>query len=277
MYTVILLLFDNKNLYRTNEMNDPLIIAGKKFSSRLMVGTGKHRNFDEMVQSIDASGAEIITVAIRRLDLNATNKKNILDYFDWDKYTILPNTAGCATAEEAILTAKLAREVTGSNWIKLEVIPDKKWLLPDPIGTFEAASKLIDLGFTILPYIHADPVLAKKLEDIGCSTVMPLGSSIGSGQGILTINEIKIIIESSNVPVVVDAGIGVPSEAAQALELGADAVLINTAIAQSSDPISMGEGFKLGVQAGRKAYLAGRMPKSKSANPSSPEKNKITT
>lgn len=258
-------------------MNDPLIIAGKKFSSRLMVGTGKHRNFDEMVKSIDASGAEIITVAIRRLDLKATNKKNILDYFDWDKYTILPNTAGCATAEEAILTAKLAREVTGSNWIKLEVIPDKKWLLPDPIDTFEAASKLIDLGFSVLPYIHADPVLAKKLEDIGCSTVMPLGSSIGSGQGILTIDEIKIIIESSNVPVVVDAGIGVPSEASQALELGADAVLINTAIAQSSDPISMGEGFKLGVQAGRKAYLAGRMPKSKSANPSSPEENKITT
>ena len=258
-------------------MNDPLIIAGKKFSSRLMVGTGKHRNFDEMVKSIDASGAEIITVAIRRLDLKATNKKNILDYFDWDKYTILPNTAGCATAEEAILTAKLAREVTGSNWIKLEVIPDKKWLLPDPIDTFEAASKLIDLGFSVLPYIHADPVLAKKLEDIGCSTVMPLGSSIGSGQGILTIDEIKIIIESSNVPVVVDAGIGVPSEASQALELGADAVLINTAIAQSSDPISMGEGFKLGVLAGRKAYLAGRMPKSKSANPSSPEKNKITT
>ena len=258
-------------------MNDHLIIAGEKFNSRLMVGTGKHRNFDEMVKSIDASGAEIITVAIRRLDLKATNKKNILDYFDWDKYTILPNTAGCATAEEAILTAKLAREVTGSNWIKLEVIPDKKWLLPDPIGTFEAALKLIDLGFSILPYIHADPVLAKKLEDIGCSTVMPLGSSIGSGQGILTIDEIKIIIESSNVPVVVDAGIGVPSEASQALELGADAVLINTAIAQSSDPISMGEGFKLGVQAGRKAYLAGMMPKSKSANPSSPEKNKITT
>ena len=209
--------------------------------------------------------------------VKATNKKNILDYFDWDKYTILPNTAGCATAEEAILTAKLAREVTGSNWIKLEVIPDKKWLLPDPIGTFEAASKLIDLGFSVLPYIHADPVLAKKLEDIGCSTVMPLGSSIGSGQGILTIDEIKIIIESSNVPVVVDADIGDPSEASQALELGADAVLINTAIAQSSDPISMGEGFKLGAQAGRKAYLAGRMPKSKSANPSSPEKNKITT
>ena len=258
-------------------MKDHLIIAGEKFNSRLMVGTGKHRNFDEMVKSIDASGAEIITVAIRRLDLKSTNKKNILDYFDWDKYTILPNTAGCATAEEAILTAKLAREVTGSSWIKLEVIPDKKWLLPDPIGTFEAASKLIDLGFSVLPYIHADPVLAKKLEDIGCSTVMPLGSSIGSGQGILTIDEIKIIIESSNVPVVVDAGIGVPSEASQAVELGADAVLINTAIAQSSDPISMGEGFKLGVQAGRKAYLAGRMQKSKSANPSSPEENKITT
>ena len=256
-------------------MNDPLIIAGKKFSSRLMVGTGKHRNFDEMVKSIDASGAEIITVAIRRLDLKATNKKNILDYFDWDKYTILPNTAGCATAEEAILTAKLAREVTGSNWIKLEVIPDKKWLLPDPIGTFEAASKLIDLGFSVLPYIHADPVLAKKLEDIGCSTVMPLGSSIGSGQGILTIDEIKIIIESSNVPVVVDAGIGVPSEAAQALELGADAVLINTAIAKAKNPIMMATSMKHAVLAGRKSYLAGRIGLQKFGLASSPNEGLI--
>lgn len=251
-------------------MDDPLIIAGKKFKSRLMVGTGRHRSMEEMVSSIQASGAEIITVAIRRLDLDNPAEKNILDYFDWNAYTILPNTAGCKTADEALFTARLAREVTGSTWIKLEVIPEPKHLLPDPIGTFEAARQLIDEGFTVLPYIHADPVLAKRLEDLGCATVMPLGSPIGSGQGIQTLDEIRLIIADANVPVVVDAGLAVPSEASQALEVGADCVLVNTAIAQAEDAALMGEAFKLGVQAGRKAYLAGRIQRKQSATASSP-------
>ena len=251
-------------------MNDPLVIAGKEFGSRLMVGTGRHRSMEEMVSSIEASGAEIITVAIRRLDLDNPNEKNILDYFDWGKYTILPNTAGCKTAEEAIFTAHLAREVTGSNWLKLEVIPDPKHLLPDPIGTFEAAKQLVEEGFVVLPYIHADPVLAKRLEDVGCATVMPLGSAIGSGQGILTLEEIRLIIEDAKVPVVVDAGLAVPSDASQAIENGADAVLVNTAIAQAHDPALMGEAFKLGVEAGRKAYQAGRIELKATATASSP-------
>lgn len=251
-------------------MNDPLIIGGKKFNSRLMVGTGRHRSMEEMVSSITASGAEIITVAIRRLDLDNPAEKNILDYFNWNEYTILPNTAGCKTADEAVFTAQLARQVTGSSWIKVEVIPEPKHLLPDPIGTFDAARRLVDDGFTVLPYIHADPVLAKRLEDIGCATVMPLGSPIGSGQGILTLDEIRMIIADANVPVVVDAGLAVPSEASQALEAGADCVLVNTAIAQAEDAALMGEAFKLGVQAGRKAYLAGRIQRQRSATASSP-------
>ncbi len=251
-------------------MDDPLVIAGKEFRSRLMVGTGRHRTMDEMVESIEASGAEIITVAIRRLNLDNPNEKSILDYFDWDRYTILPNTAACATADEAVFVAKLARELTGSNWVKLEVIPQGKWLLPDPVGTYEAAKTLVDDGFVVLPYIHADPVLAMRLEDIGCATVMPLGSAIGSGQGILTLEEVTIIIEQASVPVVVDAGLGVPSEASQAMEIGAEAVLVNTAIAQAIDPAGMGEAFKLGVEAGRMAYQAGRIERKEEATASSP-------
>ena len=171
-----------------------------------------------------------------------------------------PNTAGCKTADEALFTARLARELTGSNWVKLEVIPDPKYLLPDPIATLEAAQTLIADGFVVLPYIHADPVLARRLEEAGCATVMPLGSPIGSGRGIFTLEEIQIIIENAGVPVVVDAGLGAPSDAALALEAGADAVLVNTAIAQAADPVAMGEAFRLGVEAGRKAYLAGRIP-----------------
>ncbi len=193
-----------------------------------------------------------------------------MDHLDWDRYTILPNTAGCKTVEEALLTARLGRELTGSELVKLEVIPDPKYLLPDPIGTLEAARQLIDDGFTVLPYIHADPVLASRLEELGCATVMPLGSAIGSGQGILTLDEIKIIIEKANVPVVVDAGIGAPSDAALAMEIGADAVLLNTAVALSEDPPAMAEAMKLAVEAGRKAYLAGRIPKKAYASASSP-------
>ncbi len=250
---------------------DLLTIGGKNFKSRLMVGTGRHKSNKEMVDSIRSSEAEIITVAIGRIDLNNSDQKSILDFFDWNKYTLLPNTAGSTTAKEAIYTAELARELTGTSWIKLEVIPDSKYLLPDPVQTFEAAEYLVKNKFTVLPYINADPVLAKKLEDIGCATVMPLGSSIGSGNGIHTLEEIKIIIEQSNVPVVVDAGLAVPSDAAIAMEIGADCVLVNTAIAQARDPLLMGNAFKLGVEAGRKAYLAGRIPKIDHGKMSSPD------
>ena len=240
-----------------------------------MVGTGRHRSNDDLVNSVEASGTEIITVAIGRLDLNNPNEKTILDHFDWTKYNILPNTAGSKTAEDAVTIARLSKAMNISDWIKLEVIPDPKYLLPDPIGTLKAAEILVAEGFKVLPYIHADPVLAKQLEEIGCATVMPLGSAIGSGQGIHTKEEIAIIIEQSSIPVVVDAGLAVPSDASTAMELGADAVLVNTAIAQAANPGLMGEAFKLGVQAGRKAYLAGRIPQSKYANPSSPTSNPV--
>jgi len=250
--------------------DDELIIAGKKFRSRLMVGTGKYDSPEECLAALDASGAEIVTVAIRRLNLEDPNARTELDYIDWSRYTILPNTAGSKTAEEAVFTAKLARELTGSTWVKLEVIPDPRYLLPDPIGTLAAAETLIQDGFTVLPYIHADPVLAKRLEEIGCATVMPLGSPIGSGRGIFTVEEIQIIVENAGVPVVVDAGLGAPSEASLALELGADAVLVNTAIARAKDPARMGNAFRLGVEAGRAAYLAGRIEKKAYASASSP-------
>ena len=198
-------------------MTDALEIAGKQFTSRLMIGTGKYRTPEEMIHAIEASGAEIITVAIRRLDLSNPTQKTILDHIDWERYTILPNTAGARTADEAVVTAKLARELTGSDWVKLEVQPDPNSLLPDPVDTLHAAEALVKDGFVVLPYIHADPILARRLEDVGCATVMPLGSPIGSGQGIFTREEIELIVEQANVPVVVDAGIGVPSEASQSL------------------------------------------------------------
>lgn len=251
-------------------MDDQLTIAGKTFRSRLLVGTGKYASPEDCVAALDASGSEIVTVAIRRLDLDNPNARTELDYIDWTRYTILPNTAGCKTAEEAVFTAKLARELTGSNWVKLEVIPDPRYLLPDPIGTLEAAETLVKDGFVVLPYIHADPVLAHRLEEIGCATVMPLGSPIGSGRGIFTLEEIQIIIENAGVPVVVDAGLGAPSEASLAFEIGADAVLVNTAIARAKDPAAMAEAFRLGVEAGRKAYRAGRIEKKAYASASSP-------
>ncbi len=251
-------------------MGDDLVIAGKAFKSRLMVGTGRHRSMEEMVDSIEASGAEIVTVAIRRLDLDDPNKKTILDHIDWTKYTILPNTAGSKTPEEALTTARLARAMGLSDWVKLEVIPDPKYLFPDPAGTLKAAEIMIKEGFTVLPYIHADPVLARQLEELGCATVMPLGSAIGSGRGIHTEEEIKIIIEQAKIPVVVDAGLGVPSDASHAIEMGASAVLVNTAIAQAEDPVMMGKAFRLGVEAGRMAYRAGRIPTKEYATPSSP-------
>ena len=252
-------------------MNDDLLRVGDfTFSSRLFTGTGRHRNPDELVASLDASGAEVVTVAIRRLDLGNPGEPTILDVIDPDRYTVLPNTAGCKTVDEALMVARLARSLGLPNWVKLEVITDSKYLLPDPIGTLEAAKELIADGFTVLPYIHADPVLAKRLEEVGCATVMPLGSAIGSGQGIHTAEEISIIIEQCSIPVVVDAGLATPSHAAQAMEMGADAVLVNTAIARAKDPALMAEAFKLGVEAGRRAYFAGRIEAQRYAQASSP-------
>ncbi len=251
-------------------MADDLIIGGKRFTSRLMLGTGRYRTMEEQSAAIEASGCEIITVAIRRLNLDNPNEKTLLDYVDWSRFQILPNTAGARTAEEAIFTARLARQLTGSDWIKVEVQPDLESLLPDPIGTYEACVTLVAEGFVVLPYIGADPVLAKRLEEIGCATVMPLGSPIGSGQGILTLEEIKLIIARARVPVVVDAGLAVPSDAALAMEAGADACLVNTAVARAQDPAAMGKAMRMGVEAGRIAYHAGRMARREAAAASSP-------
>jgi len=248
----------------------PLTIAGTTFSSRLMIGTGKYRSGAEMRAALDASGTEIVTVALRRIDFDDPASRSILEDIDCDRYTILPNTAGCRTAEEAIRIARMARAMELSHWIKLEVIPDVTYLLPDPIGTLDAARVLIDEGFVVLPYIGADPVLARRLEDLGTATVMPLGSPIGSGQGIVNREAIRIIIEQSGVPVVVDAGIGTASDAALAMELGADACLINSAIALADDPVLMAEAMAEGVVAGRKAFLAGRIPSRAHAIASSP-------
>ena len=250
--------------------DDTLTIGERTFKSRLILGTGKYRNYEEMNASFEASGAEMITVALRRLDLDDPSQKTLLDYIDWNKYVILPNTAGARTAVEAIRTARLARAMGLSDLVKLEVIPDSKYLLPDPIGTLEAARVLVDEGFVVLPYINADPVLAKRLQELGTATVMPLASPIGSGQGMVTFDQIKIIIEQATVPVVVDAGIGAPSDAAIAMEMGADACLVNTAVAQAGNPALMAEAMAQAVQAGRSAFLAGRMPKKEYASASSP-------
>jgi thiazole synthase len=251
-------------------MDDMLTIAGKQFRSRLFLGTGKYASPEQTVAALDASGTELVTVAIRRLDLDNPTARTELDYIDWSRYSVLPNTAGSSTVEEALFTARLGRSVTNSNWVKLEVIPDPKYLLPDPIGTLRAAETLVAEGFVVLPYIHADPVLAKHLEETGCATVMPLGSAIGSGQGILTLEEIRIIIENARVPVVVDAGIGAPSDAALAMEIGADAVLVNTAVAKAADPPAMAGAMKKAVEAGREAFRAGRIEAKPYASASSP-------
>ncbi len=249
---------------------DSLVIAGQPLRSRLFLGTGKYRTDAEMLAALDASGCELVTVALRRLDLDDPNAKTILDVIDWKRYRILPNTAGSRTAEEAVRIARLARSMGLSDWVKLEVIPDPRYLLPDPEETLKAARILVSENFAVLPYINADPILAMKLEEIGTVTVMPLGSPIGSGRGLETLTQIRIIIENARIPVVVDAGIGVPSDAAQAMELGAAAVLVNTAVAAASSPALMAEALRLGVDAGRKAFLAGRMPRRVEAAPSSP-------
>lgn len=236
--------------------DDSLVIAGRKFTSRLLMGTGKFRSGEAMAEALEASGAQIVTVALRRVDI--TNPRdNILSHVDPKKYLILPNTSGARNAEEAVRLARLARSAGISDWVKLEVTPEPRYLLPDPVETLKAAEILVKEGFIVLPYINADPILAKRLEDIGTATVMPLGSPIGSNRGIKTKENISIIIEMAGVPVVVDAGLGAPSHAAEAMEMGADAVLVNTAIAVAADPSAMARAFRKGVEAGREAYLAG--------------------
>ena len=256
---------------------DTLKIGHKVFNSRLMLGTGKYKTTVDAIKSIESSQCEIITVAIRRLPTNLKHDTtSFLNNLNWKKLWLLPNTAGSQTAEEAIRMAFLGHELAcqigqeDNFFVKLEVISDPKYLLPDPIGTLKAAEFLVKKGFTVLPYINADPMLALHLEDLGCATVMPLGSPIGSGQGINNLTNIQIIIENSNVPVIIDAGIGTPSEATNAMEIGADGVLLNTAVAQSKNPAQMAQAMNLGVQAGRLAYLAGRMDKKNYATASSP-------
>nr|WDA98823.1 thiamin biosynthesis protein G [Sciadococcus taiwanensis] len=263
-------------------MSEHLNIGNKHFNSRLLLGTGKYKNLHEAKLCIEQSECEIVTVAVRRAKNSLSNSINsLIHILDWSKLTILPNTAGCQTAQEAIRVAELSQALVRqigqpeNKFIKLEVIPDPKYLLPDPIGTLEAAEYLVKKGFIVLPYINADPILAKQLEEIGCATVMPLGSPIGSGQGLQNLENIKIIVENSKVPVIVDAGIGIPSEATQAMELGVDGVLINTAIAQAQSSSLMAEAMKLSVISGYKAYLAGRMKKQDYAQLSSPSKGGI--
>jgi thiazole synthase len=261
----------------------PLIIAGKTFNSRLMTGTGKYRSIAEMQQSILASGCEIVTVAVRRVQTKAAGHEGLAEAIDWSKIWMLPNTAGCQTAEDAVRVARLGREMAkllgqeDNNFVKLEVIPDGKYLLPDPIGTLQAAEQLVKEGFAVLPYINADPLLAKRLEEAGCATVMPLGSPIGSGQGIQNRANIQIIIENAKIPVVVDAGIGTPSEAAQAMELGADALLINTAIAGAENAPMMATAMNMAAIAGRLAYFAGRIPIKTIAVASSPQTGRVSS
>ncbi|WP_146849653.1 thiazole synthase [Brevifollis gellanilyticus] len=251
--------------------NQPLTIAGRTFQSRLMLGTGKFASGDLMRDAIVASGTEIVTVALRRADLSGKGDPfaNILDYIPKD-ILLLPNTSGAMNAEEAVRLARLAVAAGLPNWVKLEIHPDPRYLLPDPIETLKAAEVLVKEGFIVLPYINADPVLARRLQDVGTATVMPLGSPIGSHQGITTRKQIEIIITQATVPVVVDAGIGAPSHAAEAFEMGADAVLVNTAIAIASDPARMGIAFKMAVEAGRAAYEMGLAESSTEATATSP-------
>jgi thiazole synthase len=247
-----------------------LTIAGKEFNSRLMVGTGKYASNEQMVAALEASGAEIITVAVRRVNLAEMGKGCMLDFIDPKKYTLLPNTAACFTAEDAIRTCRLAREAGLSDMVKLEVLGDEKTLFPDNEELLKAAKVLVAEGFTVLPYCSDDVILCKKLEQLGCAAVMPLAAPIGSGLGISNPYNLKIIMEAVSVPVIVDAGVGTASDAALAMELGCDGILMNTAIAGAKDPVAMARAMKLGVEAGRLAYEAGRIPRKLYATASSP-------
>ena len=251
-------------------MEDPIVIAGQELRSRLALGTGKYRTMEDMVAALAAADVDMVTVALRRIDLDNKSQKNILDYIDTSRYRVLTNTGGCQTADEALRVARLARSLGLSDWIKLEVMSDLKYLLPDPIETLEAARAMIAEGFTVLPYINQDPELARRLEAVGCATIMPLASPIGTGQGLVNFEQIKIIIEQAHVPVVVDAGLGAPSDAALAMEIGADMCLVNSAVALAENPALMAEAMADGVRAGRKAFLAGRIPKKAFASASSP-------
>jgi thiazole synthase len=253
-------------------VSKPLVIAGRTFRSRLLLGTGKFSSNELMRDALAASGTEIVTVALRRADLTGSNDPfaNILDFIDPEKYLLLPNTSGAMNADEAVRLARLAATAGLPKWVKLEIHPDPQYLLPDPIETLRATEVLAAEGFTVLPYINADPVLAKRLEDAGAATVMPLGSPIGSNRGLETRAQISIIIEQARVPVIVDAGLGAPSHAAEALELGADAVLINTAIAVAENPVAMARAFKMAVEAGRTAREAGLPAQQDTAIPTSP-------
>ena len=250
-------------------MEEPLIIAGRSFKSRLLLGTGKFSSPEVMKRAIEASGTDVVTVALRRVELENPDD-SILSVIDTARYLLLPNTSGARDAQEAVRLARLARAAGCEPWIKLEVTPDPRYLLPDPVETLKAAEILVKEGFVVLPYINADPILAKRLEDVGTATVMPLASPIGSNQGLRTRDAIEIIIEMATIPVVVDAGLGAPSHAAEAMEMGADAVLVNTAIAVAGDPEAMAGAFKKGVEAGREAYLAGLGRPRKTAEASSP-------
>jgi thiazole synthase len=251
------------------EQNDKLVIAGREFSSRLMVGTGKYASNEETAKALEASGAQIITVAVRRVNLDRS-KESLLDYIDLKKYTLLPNTAGCYTADDAIRTCRLAREAGMSDFVKLEVLGDEKTLFPNNEELLIAAKVLIAEGFTVLPYTSDDPIICRKLEDLGCAAVMPLGAPIGSGLGIRNPYNIRIILDTVKVPVIVDAGVGTASDAAIAMELGCHGVLMNTAIAGAKDPVAMATAMNLAVRAGRLAYLAGRIPRKLYATASSP-------
>jgi thiazole synthase len=251
-------------------MEDALTLAGINYRSRLIVGTGKYKDFSETKKAIEVSGAEIVTVALRRVNITDPHKENLLDYLDPKKYTILPNTAGCYTADEAVRTCRLAREAGVGKMVKLEVIGDQKTLFPDIPATLDAAKTLVNEGFVVLPYITDDPITAKKLQELGCAAVMPLAAPIGSGLGIRNPYNIRIILEQATVPVIVDAGVGTASDAAIAMEMGCDGVLMNTAIAGAKNPILMAEAMRLAVGAGRKAFLAGRIAKKLYATASSP-------
>lgn len=250
--------------------NDTLELAGRSFHSRLIIGTGKYSSFSQMAQALEASGAEIVTVAVRRVNISDRSRESLLDYIDPKKYTLLPNTAGCYTAEDAVRCAHLAAEAGLSTWIKLEVIGDERTLFPDTEALLASTRTLVKDGFQVFPYTNDDPIMAKKLEEAGAVAIMPLGAPIGSGMGLLNPNNIRIIREVVSVPVIVDAGVGTASDAAIAMELGCDAVLMNTGIAGASDPLKMAQAMKLAIAAGRLAYRAGRIPRKMYATASSP-------
>jgi len=269
------ILFTQFKVDRRRGMADGLTIAGVTFSSRLLIGTSRYPNLQVMLKSVEASGADIVTVGIRRLNMDGESGEGVMDLIDRSRYTILPNTAGCFTAQDAVLTARLAREALETDLIKLEVIGDERTLFPDVTGLLDAAKTLVNDGFTVLPYCNDDPITCKKLKDIGCAAVMPLGAPIGSGMGIRNPYNIQIILDSVDVPVIVDAGVGTASDAALAMELGCDGVLLNTAVASARHPVKMAEAMKKGVEAGRLAYEAGRIPKKLYATASTAREGRI--